>query len=229
MLTPRRSPRTAPPSPVIARSVATWQSVLLLHRTSNLCVGAGFSPARSAAPSQLSPVGRHQCAPPMIAVPTTAGHIGPALQDFRRGRCPHRPVCTAPRKNTVIARSKATWQSVFPSRRVTSLCFRRAGRLPTVVPTDFHPLSWPPIGALPRNRLASSATGGASPISPSAYALRYRENGRGRAAAPTQFQKNPSSSPKTFRFQLSAFHVPHSPPNQQVFPYINRSHFSIPL
>ena len=27
------------------------------------------------------------------------------------------------------------------------------------------PLSWPPIGALPRNRLASSATGGASPIS----------------------------------------------------------------
>ena len=104
--------------------------------------------------------------PPMIAVPTTAGHIGPALQDFRRGRCPHRPVCTAPRKNTVIARSGATWQSVFPSRRVRSLCFRRRRRLPTVVPADSRPLSWPPIGALPRNRLASPATGGASPISP---------------------------------------------------------------
>ena len=45
-------------------------------------------------------------------------------------------------------------------------CFRRGRRLPTVVPTDSRPLSWPPIGALPRNRLASSATGGASPISP---------------------------------------------------------------
>ena len=40
--------------------------------------------------------------------------------------------------------------------------------MPTVVPTDSRPLSWPPIGALPRNRLASSATGGASPISPPA-------------------------------------------------------------
>ena len=38
--------------------------------------------------------------------------------------------------------------------------------MPTVVPADSRPLSWPPIGALPRNRLASSATGGASPISP---------------------------------------------------------------
>ena len=45
-------------------------------------------------------------------------------------------------------------------------CFRRGRRLPTVVPTDSRPLSWPPIGTLPRNRLASSATGGASPISP---------------------------------------------------------------
>ena len=43
---------------------------------------------------------------------------------------------------------------------------RRGRRLPTVVPADSRPLSWPPIGALPRNRLASSATGGASPISP---------------------------------------------------------------
>ena len=43
---------------------------------------------------------------------------------------------------------------------------RRGRRLPAVVPADSRPLSWPPIGALPRNRLASSATGGASPISP---------------------------------------------------------------
>ena len=40
--------------------------------------------------------------------------------------------------------------------------------MPTVVPTDSRPLSCPPIGALPRNRLASSATGSASPISPTA-------------------------------------------------------------
>ena len=51
---------------VIATPVRTpvWQSVPLLHRTSNLCVGVGFYPARSAAPSQLSPVGRHPCVPP---------------------------------------------------------------------------------------------------------------------------------------------------------------------
>ena len=36
--------------------------------------------------------------------------------------------------------------------------------LPTVAPTDSRPLPWPPIGALPRNSLASSATGGASAI-----------------------------------------------------------------
>ena len=38
--------------------------------------------------------------------------------------------------------------------------------LPTVVPADSRPLSRPTAGALPRNRLASSATGGASAISP---------------------------------------------------------------
>ena len=43
---------------------------------------------------------------------------------------------------------------------------RRGRRLPTVVPTDSRALSRPPIGALPRNRLASSATGSASAISP---------------------------------------------------------------
>ena len=43
---------------------------------------------------------------------------------------------------------------------------RKGRRLPTVVPTDSRALSRPPIGALPRNRLASSATGSASAISP---------------------------------------------------------------
>ncbi len=45
---------------------------------------------------------------------------------------------------------------------------RSRDSLPTVVPADSRPLSWPPIGALPRNRLASSATGSASAISPCA-------------------------------------------------------------
>ena len=56
---------------------------------------------------------------------------------------------------------------------------RRGGALlPTVVPTDSRPLSWPPIGALPRNRLASSATGGASAISPPAGDREGRPYGR---------------------------------------------------
>ena len=42
--TPRRSSRTAPSNSVIARSEATWQSVRLLRRTSDLCVGVGFYP-----------------------------------------------------------------------------------------------------------------------------------------------------------------------------------------
>ena len=80
--TPHPLSRTAPSHPVIARSEATWQSVLLFHRTSNLCVGAGFYPARSAAPP-------------------TAGHTGPALQGkiktVRRGRYPHHPAADARR------------------------------------------------------------------------------------------------------------------------------------
>ena len=59
--------------------------------------------------------------------------------------------------------------------------------MPTVVPTDSRPLSWPPIGALPRNRLASSATGSASPISPTPRLLhslkRFRRAGRPHPAA----------------------------------------------
>ncbi len=49
------------------------------------------------------------------------------------------------------------WAATLPALRAT---------LPTVVPADSRPLSWPPIGALPRNRLAVSATGGAAAISP---------------------------------------------------------------
>ena len=56
-----------------------------------------------------------------------------------------------------------------PAPTEAYLVVRRGGALlPTVVPTDSRALSCPPIGALPRNRLASSATGGASPISPPA-------------------------------------------------------------
>ena len=60
---------------------------------------------------------------------------------------------------------------------------RRGGALlPTVVPTDWRALSYPPIGALPRNRLASSATGGASPISPPAGDREGRPYGREQGA-----------------------------------------------
>ena len=63
--------------------------------------------------------------------------------------------------------------------------------MPTVVPTDSRALSYPPIGALPRNRLASSATGGASPISPPAGDRKGRpyesvaRGGQGRAESPS--------------------------------------------
>ena len=140
------------------------------------------------APHLLLPlVGRHPCVPPpTYAVPSTAGHIGPALQAFRRGRCPHRPARTAPPKNCHCEPVRTlVWQSVLPPAQhhirgtdchvapLLAMTFyenhsamRRGRRLPAVVPADSRPLSWPPIGALPRNRLASSATGGASPISP---------------------------------------------------------------
>ena len=61
---------------------------------------------------------------------------------------------------------------------------RRGRRLPTVVPADSRPLSWPPIGALPRNRLASSATGGASPISPTTRRHPPHPQRRGTLAPP---------------------------------------------
>ena len=66
----------------------------------------------------------------------------------------------------------------FSRNAVGFFVVRRGGALlPTVVPTDSRPLSWPPIGALPRNRLASSATGGASAISPPAGGVEPRPYG----------------------------------------------------
>ena len=76
---------------------------------------------------------------------------GTFLSNLRRG-----DPCGRPREG----------QSPSPTHH--KIRFRRGRRLPTVVPTDFRSLSCLPIGALPRNRLASSATGSASPISPTA-------------------------------------------------------------
>ena len=78
------------------------------------------------------------------------------------GRAPH---ITLPSKN-VIANQSADRRGNPYTPRTALPVPRRGRRLPTVVPADSRPLSWPPIGALPRNRLASPATGGASPISP---------------------------------------------------------------
>ena len=97
------------------------------------------------------------------------------------GRCGHRPLRRAlhevrrggasgtppPTEALLMVRwGGAMWASP-PTESYHGV--RRGGALlPTVVPTDSRALSCPPIGALPRNRLASSATGGASPISPPA-------------------------------------------------------------
>ena len=94
-------------------------------------------------------------------------------------RCPKFPRClTADAGNfdrghslTSLPLPLAALSSLPTSARLTALLatLRRGGVfLPTVVPTDWRPLLWPPIGALPRNRLASSATGSASAISPPA-------------------------------------------------------------
>ena len=73
-----------------------------------------------------------------------AGHAGPALKKSLVGRDPCVPPHIAPLCNPL----------------------RRGRRLPTVVPADSQAPSCLPIGALPRNHLASSAAGSASPISP---------------------------------------------------------------
>ena len=73
-----------------------------------------------------------------------------------------------------------------PSPTHHKIRIRRGRRLPTVVPTDSRSLSCPPIGALPRNRLASSATGSASPISPTARTGFSRTHGRAHGPCPTR-------------------------------------------
>ena len=94
------------------------------------------------------------------------------------GRCSHRPLRNSIGKRFVGADAhigppyrapcNASVGATLAVARLTAhlVPVRRGRRLPTVVPTDSRPLLWPPIGALPRNQLASSATGGASPISP---------------------------------------------------------------
>ena len=68
--------------------------------------------------------------------------------------------------------------SSTPTEVYLAVC-RGGALLPTVVPTDWRALSHPPIGALPRTRLASSATGGASPISPPTGGVEPRPYGSG--------------------------------------------------
>ena len=83
-------------------------------------------------------------------------------QAHRRGGALPRPSLTGNPLVMSLRNQSADWlrQSVFP----TQMVLRRS--LPTVVPADWQALSCPPTGALPRNRLASSAAGGASAISP---------------------------------------------------------------
>ena len=85
------------------------------------------------------------------------------MKCLRAGRCGHRPLRRA------LHEVRWGGASGTPPPTESYHGVRRGGALlPTVVPTDSRALSCPPIGALPRNRLASSATGGASPISPPA-------------------------------------------------------------
>ena len=132
-------------------------------------------PAGHAGPAlQKCGVGRDPCVPPppylMFSVGATLAVArgrgrAPPLRNSIAKRCvgddayivpPHRAPC-----NTSVGATLAVARCTVPHVTV-----RRGRRLPTVVPTDSRPLLWPPIGALPRNQLASFAAGGASPISP---------------------------------------------------------------
>ena len=71
---PRRPADNAPhlhKNPVIARSVATWQSVPPTHRTPSPCVGAGFYPARPLLPIPIKNRQRrksHRCRFPFVFI-----------------------------------------------------------------------------------------------------------------------------------------------------------------
>ncbi len=110
------------------------------------CVGEGLCPSR----------GRGRTPPLRMTRSAVSGasRTPPPTDTLKKcggaGRCGHRPL-----------RAHSSSAGADPSVRF-------ADSLPTVVPTDSRPLSWPPIGALPRNCLASSVTGSAAAISPCA-------------------------------------------------------------
>ena len=130
---------------------------------------------RPAPPHPPATLRRAGCPHPVAAAHHTAGRA--------RGPCPTKhpsvgrdpcvpPTPALPIKNNVIAQpvtdvTGAAIRILFTLSRPYCPHRIRKGRwLPTVVPTDWRPLSWPPIGARPRNRLALPAIGGASAISP---------------------------------------------------------------
>ena len=137
------------------------------------------------------PKGRRRgpCAPPpVIGNPSIhrcrgAGSAPPEPAGVDAGRRGRRPLQTTTENPPVPCRagpmsvhrraSRLSAADASDSRGTSSKSprfIRRRRRfgdsLPTVVPAGCWPLSRPTAGALPRNRLASSATGGASAISP---------------------------------------------------------------
>ena len=90
-------------------------------------------------------------------------------------------------------------EDIGPYKRPPKILPFPVGRgpcLPTVVPADSRPLSRPTAGALPRNRLASSATGGASAISPPFRVLIASLSCHSEeAAGPTWARHQPSGLP----------------------------------
>ena len=105
----------------------------------------------------------------------------PEGEPSRRARCPQRAALPnrenfllmvslrgAKRRGNPFPIPRAA-EDVGPYKRPPKILPFPVGRgpcLPTVVPADSRPLTRPTAGALPRNRLASSAAGGASAISP---------------------------------------------------------------
>ncbi len=75
-------------------------------------------------------------------------------------------------QGTSEARETCQWHVSVPAC-VWRPC-RAASEVLTVMPADWWPLPWLPIGAFPRNRLTSSAAGGASAISSSPAPKRIR-------------------------------------------------------
>ena len=140
---PHRPARTAPPKNVIANRRARRCGNPYPPAPHFLSCGENGFPRRFAPRNDdfmdmhrtfISSVGRHPCVPPPIyAAPSTAGHIGPALQAFRRGRCPHRPARTVPPKNCHCEPVRTlVWQSVIPPHRTSTP--RVGGGVPDVPP-----------------------------------------------------------------------------------------------